>query len=216
MLAVLHDIDTAPQLATAFGDYRTHQVMAYTHEDPRLVAVDAPVSDAGGSLDAERIARRHQLGKTGVVLMVAGTGAAAVGAIMAFGGAIALLNDGGSTGAAAVTTGGVVLVLGGAVAGTVGEVMMFTGGIGASQLLGIPTTVGWTGVGLIAGGFVVGVVGSGAGSPELSTVGSLMSLGGFVCGAVQLGQSGRAGREANVLSWHLVPTPHGMGIAGNF
>lgn len=216
MLAV--DLAAPPSLSVAFADYRAHQTLALVDADgfdPRVDSVDEdpPVVGGADAWDAERIQRRHRLGKAGVVTMLAGVGATTVGAVVLFGSALVAL--GGEPAAAGAVT-GAVLVIGGGVATLTGEVMLFTGGIGAARLLGESTTVGWVGVGLVAGALVLNGVSLGTGVEEISLLAPGMSIAGLVCGAVQLGQAGRAGREAGVISLMIAPSPNGVRVGGMF
>lgn len=210
MLAI--DFDAPPSLSVAFADYRAHDTLALVQTDgfnPRIDNVDeeVPVVGGGSSLDADRIQRRHRLGKAGVTVMIIGASATVVG--------VGVAVVGGAGGNLGLATLGLGLAVGGGIAFTVGEVMMFTGGIGAASLLGESTTVGWVGVGLIAGGYVLNVVGPRI-DPSLSGIGGALGIAGLVCGAVQLGQAGRAGRDAGVISWHVAPMDNGLRIGGTF
>ena len=211
------DFDAPPSLAMGFADYHAHETLALVDADgfdPRVDSLEEVDVGGGAGFDAERIQRRHRLGKVGVTVMIVGASAAAVGGAVAFGSAVLAVTSGGGIAVGGVVGGVLLIGLGGA-AFTVGEIMMFTGGIGASSLLGESTTVGWVGVGLIAGGFVLNVVGAGI-DPTISTLGSAAGIAGLVCGAVQLGQAGRAGREAGVISLLIAPTPNGVRIGGVF
>jgi hypothetical protein len=101
-----------------------------------------------------------------------------------------------------------VLYLTGVVGETVGEILMFDGGIGASKVLGLNTTAGWVGVGLAIASLPV--------SWFNSAGGSVLSVAGFVCGAVQLGQSGEAGRDQGLIGLRVLPMRDGVRVVGAF
>jgi hypothetical protein len=199
-----------PSIAASFADFRTHEVISIVQAaGPRTVETTAPAGGSTPTPDAERIERRHKLGKAGVITMLVGLGVDVVGTGVLVATAASTL-DGEVSDSAFIggALGGTALLFVGAVTSTVGEVMLFTGGIGASSLLDIPTTVGWIGVALSAGGLVVDFI--------QPVAGAALSVGGLVCGAVQLGQSGRAGREAGVLTLNVLPSTHGIRLAGTF
>ena len=215
MLAI--DFDAPPSLAVGFADYHAHETLALVDVDgfdPRVDNLEEVDVGGGAGLDADRIQRRHRLGKAGVTVMIVGASTAAVGTVVFVVGLGAAIGGGGA-GWGGAALGGVALIGLGGVAFTVGEILMFTGGIGASSLLGESTTVGWVGVGLVAGGFLLNVVGPSI-DPSIGYLGSAAGIAGLVCGAVQLGQAGRAGRDAGVISLLIAPTPNGVRIGGVF
>jgi hypothetical protein len=209
MFVTTLDLDTAPSLAAAFADHRTHLVLDVLSEDtpaPAGSETGATASDTPRDLDQDRFRRRHRLGRTGVLLVVGGTAASAVGFVTVI---ATVFSD--SLAPAIV---GVGLVVGGASVAVVGEVMIFAGGIGASEVLGENTTVGWVGVGLAIGGFATTLLSADA--PGLQVAGTAASIGGLVCGSVELAQAGAAGRRENLISFRVVPTSNGLLVAGTF
>jgi hypothetical protein len=184
-----------PSLAAAFVDYRS--LLAFAAIGSPTVETTAP--SGGTSLDSERIVRRHRLGEAGVVTTSIALGVEIVGVVIEAVGIVENDDD--------LVLSGAVISLAGNAGEIVGEVLMFTGGIGAAQLLGIPTTVGWVGVGLAIGGNALSLY-----DP---TLGGLAALGGLVCGAVQLGESGNAMRSQG-LTLHVIPTGNGVRFAGTF
>lgn len=199
-------LDVTPQLADA-----------YAHEATADPVDSAPATDPRWAL-SERFERRHRLGKTGVGVMLGGIGVATVGTVVLTVELVHCFDVGVCGGAMA----GVGLIVAGGIGATVGEVMMFTGGIsaaydGRSLGLDLSPTLGWVGVGLIGGGFVLSGV-SGALAERghvnpLGGIGSVAGLAGFICGAVQLGQVGRAGRHANLV---VLPSANGLIVGGRF
>ncbi len=186
-----------PTLEAAYAEFAPDGALT-TPGDPIAVGGAAPVPDA------ERVTRRHKLGRMGVVVIASGVSTAAIGVVSV---------AGGYAGPAALA-----LVAAGGLATTVGEVMMLTGGIGSAKLLDAPTGLGWIGAGLSAGAFVVGGVSAqiNFGFNYLSVLGLAMRCSGVALGATQLGQAGRAGRDAGLLAVHLVPSPTGLAVAGTF
>ena len=206
-------LDAPPSLSAAFADYRTHDLLAVLSgsgepHPGELVTVDG-LEPAGSGFDDERIVRRHRVGKAGVILTVIGYPVAAIGAVTTLVGALGDSSD--------TVVGGFVLVIGGTGMAIAGPIMLFTGGIGAANLLGESTKVGWVGVGLLVGAFPFSVLTSGIGNGEVAVLGGLgIALGGLVCGAVQLGQAGSAGRRAGAISVHMLPDPRGLRLVGTF
>lgn len=200
-----------PSLADGYGHWPTREAAAL------LSRVDdaAAVADAGYSdLDIAQFQRRHRTGKTGVALYLAGTGLAGVGTIT--------LLSGIYTSDALIVAGAGMMFVGG-IGAVVGEVMMFSGGIGAANTLRIDNTIGWVGVGFAIASPVLQFIAPGFAliSPGASIAMSLSSfglgVGAIVCGAVQLGQDGAAGRRAGLIStWTVVPTSNGVALAGRF
>jgi hypothetical protein len=186
-----------------------------TFEPPDLAAAYAPappelLAAASGGGDPALVRRRHQLGKAGVITMAAGAGAVAGGLVLAL--SVPTLTDGDVLAGGSLAITGVFVAGLGGVAIVTGEVLLFVGGIGASSALGEPTTTGWVGVGL-----AIGAVGISAITPQsrgMGVIGFAASVGGIVCGAVELSEAGRAGRAAGSLS--LVPTGRGLALAGTY
>lgn len=211
MLFVAPDFEAPPSISAAYADYRTHQFLDTADDETAGGSADpdvdeptasriSPASDVG-----ERFKRRHGLGKAGVIVYTTGVVVQTVGVVVVVASALDSTPQTGNVGAA---VGGVGLVVLGGVTSVVGEVMLFTGGIGASQLVGKSPVVGWVGVGLAAASIPLNFV-----DP---TVAGLAGLGGLVCGAVQLGQAGNAGRAAGLISLRVAPTPNGFLVAGAF
>lgn len=198
----IHDL-SAPSLSGAYA--------------PPVAVLSAPAfarpaADASPA-EVDRFRSRHRRGKAGVVVFAASGAAAAVGTVAMIGGALAY--TGGSEVGGAVSLAGVGVLAAAGVGSVVGQVLWFEGAIGASKIAGVDPTLGWVGVGLVVGSVPVTMV-LGSIDPSLTVVGTGMSVAGLVCGGIQLASAGSAGRDRQWISWHLAPSPRGIGVAGTF
>lgn len=205
MLGVTMDFGHSPSLAEGIGyAHVSHEPM---FDLPSLLVSHASDEVVGGTgaagVDAAMFQRRHQMGKTGVILFIVGIPVVLVGAVVLVGST--------ASGSGSGMLAGYGIMVGGNALSITGEVMLFVGGIGASNLLSVDNAIGWVGVGLAVGANVAAFI------PGVSVLSTPLAIGGLVCGAVQLGKAGRAGRDAGLLTdVHLVPTGNGMLVAGRF
>ena len=214
MFAVVTEMLPPPSLASSASAWHAQ---AGLHLPMLLDGGDDPAAGSGTSRseDEQKFVRHHRLGKIGVVTMLSSIGVDVIGAVVLVGGTLACGNQQTCGGAIA----GVGIIVVGAIGSVTGEALMFVGGIGAAydgRRLGLPLTptLGWVGLGLVAGAEVLslGFVGS---QSAITYVFDAAGLAGFICGAVQLGEDGRAGRDKGLLV-AIVPMPNGIRLAGNF